>query len=84
MGSRPVFWLAQSGAFNVQLYAEKDKCILVKASQFIGHKAIWSDVLCSKQITMRSFIRRVPTNGLIFGLYLIIVAFAFFAWRNAF
>jgi hypothetical protein len=33
---------------------------------------------------MSSFLRRVPNNALLMGLYLLLVAFAVIAWRNSF
>lgn len=32
---------------------------------------------------MQTFLRRVPPHALVIGLYLLLVAFAIVAWRNA-
>ena len=31
---------------------------------------------------MSSLLRRIPPRTLVFGLYIVLVAFAFFAWKN--
>ena len=33
---------------------------------------------------MTSFLRRIPPDVMAIGLYLLLIAFAIFAWRNAF
>jgi hypothetical protein len=39
-------------------------------------------VLCTEQQTMIPFLRRVPTNTLLFAIYLAVVAFAFICWAG--